>query len=89
MGQKHGWFQTRDFASYWFKHFKGKTQGLSICKQSDKDLMRTMESAVRFGKPVLIENVGVELDPALDPILMRQTYNQGGLNLFHNTSKLS
>lgn len=52
---------------------------MSICKQSDKDLMRTMESAVRFGKPVLIENVGVDLDPALDPILMRQTYNQGGL----------
>lgn len=43
--------------------------------------MRTMESAVRFGKPVLIENVGVELDPALDPILMRQTYNQGGWTL--------
>lgn len=40
--------------------------------------MRTMESAVRFGKPVLIENVGVDLDPALDPILMRQIYNQGG-----------
>ncbi|ENN83120.1 hypothetical protein YQE_00519, partial [Dendroctonus ponderosae] len=64
-------------ANKWVKNM-GKTQGLSICKLSDKDLMRTMESAVRFGKPVLIENVGVDLDPALDPILMRQIYNQGG-----------
>ncbi|KAF7277550.1 hypothetical protein GWI33_006797, partial [Rhynchophorus ferrugineus] len=56
----------------------GKSQGLSICKLSDKDLIRTIESAVRFGKPVLIENVGTELDPALDPILLRQVYNQSG-----------
>lgn len=28
--------------------------------------MRTIESAVRFGKEVLIENVLEELDPALD-----------------------
>lgn len=39
--------------------------------------MRNLESAVRFGKPVLIENIGVELDPALDPILLRQTFKQG------------
>lgn len=41
-------------------------------------MMRTMEAAVRFGKPVLIENVGPELDPSLDPILLRQIFVQGG-----------
>lgn len=40
--------------------------------------MRSIEAAIRFGKHVLIENVGIELDPALDPILLRQTYMQGG-----------
>lgn len=52
--------------------------GLAVCKLADKDLMRTMESAIRFGKAVLIENVGEELDPALDPVLLRQIYNQSG-----------
>lgn len=45
---------------------------------SDKDLLRTLESAIRFGKPVLIENVGIDLDPALDPILLKQLFKQGG-----------
>lgn len=40
--------------------------------------MRTIESAIRFGKPVLIENIGLELDPALDVILLRQTFYQNG-----------
>lgn len=48
-----------------------------MCKLADKDLIRTLESAIRFGKPVLIENVGTELDPALDPVLLRQVYKQG------------
>lgn len=52
--------------------------GLAVCKLTDRDLMRNMESAIRFGKAVLIENVGEELDPALDPILMRQIYTQSG-----------
>ncbi|XP_030767557.1 dynein heavy chain 1, axonemal-like isoform X2 [Sitophilus oryzae] len=64
-------------ANKWVKNME-KNQGLSVCKLSDKDLMRTIESAIRFGKPVLIENIGIELDPALDPILLRQVYHQGG-----------
>lgn len=52
--------------------------GLTICKLADKDLMRTIESAIRFGKAVLIENVGTELDPALDPVLLKQVYMQSG-----------
>ena len=31
-----------------------------------------MENAVRFGKPCLLENVAEELDPALEPILLKQ-----------------
>ncbi|KAJ8968970.1 hypothetical protein NQ314_002002 [Rhamnusium bicolor] len=64
-------------ANKWVKNM-GKQMGLAICKLADKDLMRTMESAIRFGKAVLVENVGTELDPALDPVLLRQVYNQGG-----------
>lgn len=57
---------------------QGKSLGLSVCKLSDRDLMRSLEGAIRLGKPLLIENVATELDPALDPVLTRQTFTQGG-----------
>jgi dynein heavy chain len=34
--------------------------------------MRALENAVQFGRPVLLENVGEELDPALEPLLAKQ-----------------
>lgn len=43
--------------------------GLLVVKPNDRDLLRNFESALRFGKPILLENVGQELDPALDPVL--------------------
>jgi len=45
--------------------------GLKTIKLSDEDLMRTLENAVQFGQPVLIEDVGEELDPSLEPLLMK------------------
>lgn len=52
-----------------FITFQGKIEGIVVCKPNDRDLLRNFESALRFGKPVLLENVGQELDPALDPVL--------------------
>lgn len=46
-------------------------------KISDPNLMRTLELGVQFGKWVLLENVGRELDPSLDPILNQQIVKQG------------
>lgn len=51
---------------------------MAIVKLTDKDLLRTLEASIRFGKPCLIENVGTELDPALDPVLLRQVFKQAG-----------
>jgi len=45
---------------------------MDVIKMSDKDFLRSLENAVRFGKPCLLENVGEELDPALEPILQKQ-----------------
>ena len=50
---------------------------LSIIKLSDSDFLRTLENAIQFGKPVLLENVAEELDPSLTPILLKQTYTKG------------
>ena len=55
-----------------------KDRGLDVLKLTDKDFLRSLENAVRFGKPVLLENVLEELDPALEPILLKQTFKQSG-----------
>jgi hypothetical protein len=51
--------------------------GLKILKLTDSTYMRTMEACVRLGLPVLLEDVGETLDPALGPILLKQTYTKG------------
>ena len=49
-----------------------KDHGLDVIKLTDRDFLRSLENAVRFGKPMLLENVLEELDPALEPILLKQ-----------------
>lgn len=55
----------------WVKSLE-KENGLDIIKLSDRDFLRSLENAIRFGKPCLLENVATELDPALEPVLLRQ-----------------
>ncbi|XP_048258404.1 dynein axonemal heavy chain 1-like isoform X3 [Haliotis rufescens] len=64
-------------ANKWIKNME-RDNGLDIIKLSDRDFLRSLENAIRFGKPCLLENVGIELDPALEPILLRQTFKQQG-----------
>lgn len=60
--------------------------GIDVIKLSDKDFLRSLENAVRFGKPCLLENVGVELDPALEPILLRQVNRHTEkIRIFHDS----
>jgi len=64
-------------ANKWAKNME-KDRALEVVKMSDKDFLRTLENAVRFGKPVILENLGEELDPALEPILLKQTFKLSG-----------
>ena len=52
--------------------------GFDVVKQSDKNILRTLENGVRFGKWVIMENVGETLDAALEPILQKNVFIQGG-----------
>lgn len=53
-----------------------RDNGLDVIKLTDRDFLRSLENAVRFGKPMLLENVLEELDPAIEPILLKQVcYN--------------
>lgn len=46
--------------------------GLEVTRLNDRDFLSTLENAITFGKPFLLENVGEELDPALEPVLLKQ-----------------
>ena len=58
-----------------------KANQLEIIKLSDANYVRTLENAIQFGKPVLLENVGEDLDPLLEPILLKQTFKQQGVEV--------
>jgi dynein heavy chain len=64
-------------ANKWIKSLE-KENGLDVIKLSDRDFLRSLENAIRFGKPCLLENISTELDPALEPVLLRQTFKQSG-----------
>ncbi|XP_069721684.1 dynein axonemal heavy chain 12 [Phaenicophaeus curvirostris] len=65
-------------ANKWIKNFE-KENRLNVIKLSDTDYMRTLENCIQFGTPLLLENVGEELDPSLEPLLLKQTFKQGGV----------
>ena len=58
-----------------------KEAKLQIIKQSDTNYTRTLENAIQFGSPVLLENIGEELDPSLQPILLKSTFKQQGVDV--------
>ena len=64
-------------ANKWIRNMENEN-GLEIIKLSDREFLRSLENAIRFGKPVLLENVDEVLDPALEPILAKKIYKQGG-----------
>jgi dynein heavy chain len=51
--------------------------GMDTCKLSDPNFLQTLELGIQFGKWVLLENIGEELDPALEPILQQQKVKDG------------
>ncbi|GFR02297.1 dynein heavy chain 7, axonemal [Trichonephila clavata] len=66
-------------ASKWIKNME--KENLSIIKLTDPDLLRTLENSVQFGWPVLLEDVGEELDPSLEPLLLRKIFKHGTIDM--------
>ena len=64
-------------ANKWIRSMEGE-RGLVTMKLSDPDYMRSLETAVQFGKPVLLENIYDTLDASLEPLLLKQTFKQAG-----------
>ncbi|KAK1880668.1 Dynein heavy chain 3 axonemal [Dissostichus eleginoides] len=65
-------------ANKWIKNME-KANKLAVIKMSDSNYVRVLENCIQFGTPVLLENVGEELDPVLETVLLKQTFKQQGV----------
>ena len=65
-------------ANKWIRNMESQNK-LEVIKLTDRDYLRTLENAVQFGTPVLLENVAEELDPSLESLLLKQIFKQGGV----------
>lgn len=66
-------------ANKWIRNME-KANNLQVIKLTDANYLRSLENSIQFGSPVLLENVGEELDPSLEPLLLKQLFKQGGVS---------
>ena len=67
-------------ANKWIKNME-KDSKIIVIKLTDANYTRNLENAIQFGQPVLLENVGEELDPSLESILLKSTFKQQGVEV--------
>ncbi|KAF6103026.1 dynein axonemal heavy chain 6 [Phyllostomus discolor] len=72
----------QDQANRWIRNKESK-RSLKIIKLTDSNFLRTLENSIRLGLPVLLEELRETLDPALEPVLLKQTFISGGRLLIH------
>ena len=71
-------------ANRWIKNME-KNSNLVVCKMAGGDtgdtggdFVRKLENAIRVGLPLLIESLGEEIDPILNPVLTKTVVRKGG-----------
>ncbi len=64
----------------WIKNIE-KSNNLIVMKFSDPNLIKKMQTAITSGYSVLIEDVGEELEPSIDPILQKLIQNHDGRSI--------
>ena len=63
-------------AKKWIKNI-GKDANLEVLKFTTPNFLRTLGGAVSNGRLVLVEDIGENLDPGIDPILLKQVFKSG------------
>jgi len=66
-------------ANKWIRTME-KERNLSVFKPTD-DYSRKLEAAIQFGYPCLLENVAEDVDPALEPLLLKQVFKRANMNV--------
>ncbi|CAF0823905.1 unnamed protein product [Adineta steineri] len=61
---------------------------LKVVKLTDNDFMRQLDNCIQLGLPLLIENVGEDLDPSLEPILLKNVFKQAGVEMIRLGDKI-
>ena len=64
-------------ANKWIKKMESG-RDLKVFDLNTHNFMRTIELAIEWGKPCLVENVGEDLDPSIEPVLAKRIINKGG-----------
>mmetsp|Transcript_20375 Transcript_20375/g.27562 ORF Transcript_20375/g.27562 Transcript_20375/m.27562 type:complete len:149 (+) Transcript_20375:1474-1920(+) len=62
----------------WIKAKEAKNS-MKLLTFNQADYMKQLEMALRFGNPVLFENISTEIDPLLDPVLEKALVTQAGV----------
>eukprot|EP00668_Euglena_longa_P039207 GGOE01050460.1.p1 GENE.GGOE01050460.1~~GGOE01050460.1.p1 ORF type:complete len:2722 (-),score=1086.70 GGOE01050460.1:98-8140(-) len=65
-------------ANNWVKNLE-RDNRLVVVRPSEGDFQKSIMQAIRTGCPALLENVEEEIDPVLEPLLLRQVFNDGGM----------
>lgn len=65
-------------ANKWIKSLE-KENNLVVLKMSDSGYTRLLKNAIEFGIPVLLENILEELDAVLEPVLLKNFFEQSGM----------
>jgi len=82
-------------ANKWIRNKEAENK-LAVIKLTDGDFIRVLEGSITFGTPVLLENILEEMDPVLEPLLLKQIFKSGGVPCikmgdstleFHNSFK--
>ena len=66
-------------ANRWVKNMERQNR-LRVIKLSDSSYLRDLETCIQFGTPCLLENIGEELDPVLEPLLLKAVFKQNGVD---------
>ncbi|KAJ3321161.1 Dynein heavy chain 2, axonemal [Blyttiomyces sp. JEL0837] len=64
-------------ANTWIKNMEAK-RDLKIIDLKQSDFLRTLENAIQYGIPVLLQGIMEAIDPALDPILNKSVVKKQG-----------
>ena len=67
-------------ANKWVKNME-KENGLKVVTLKQSDYLRTLENAIAFGQPVLMQEVMEVLDPSLEPIMSKAVIKVGNRNI--------
>ena len=62
-------------ANKWVRAME-KDNNLHVVNMCDSNCLRTLKNCIQFGSPVLMERADGDLDPELEPLLMKQTFQQ-------------